>query len=225
MRLALFDLDHTLIPFDSGMAWTGFLAERGVVPRGAPDTYLAWCRRLVAGQASIHDVHRATVAPLAAWDDAQLQALLHAFERTMAPRLPADMQALVARHQADGDLCAIVTATTRLLAEPFARLFGIDALVATQPTRDAQGRLDGGIDGTPCHGVHKPVHVADWLARRGQRLASFTHSHFYSDSASDLPLLQAVTHPVAVRPEARLHAHALRQGWPILGDPRSPSSA
>lgn len=220
MRLALFDLDHTLIPFDSGMAWTGFLAGQGVLPADAPDTYLRWCQRYVAGQASIHDVHRATVAPLAALGRPRLQALLQDFERAMAPRLPPDMQALVAEHQARGDLCVIVTATTRFLAAPFARLFGIEALLATEPTHDAHGLPDGGIAGMPCHGAHKPAHVADWLARRGQRLASFTQSHCYSDSASDLPLLQAVTHPVAVRPEARLLAHALQQGWPVLGQPR-----
>lgn len=220
MRLALFDLDHTLIPFDSGMAWTGFLAEREVLPADAPATYLAWCQRLVAGRASIQDVHRATVAPLAALAPAQLQALLQDFEGAMAPRVPSEMRALVNRHQDAGDLCAIVTATTRFLAEPFARLFGIEALIATEPTRDAHGLPDGGIAGTPCHGVHKPAHVADWLAGRGLRLSSFTQSHCYSDSASDLPLLQAVSHPVAVRPEARLHAHALQQGWPVLGAPR-----
>ena len=170
MRLALFDLDHTLIPFDSGMAWTGYLADRGVLPADAPDTYLRWCQRYVAGQASIHDVHRATVAPLAALGRPRLQAMLQGFEQAMAPRLPPDMRALVAEHQARGDLCAIVTATTRFVAEPFARLFGIGELLATQPTLDADGLPDGGIDGAPCHGPHKPAHVEAWLAGRGQRL-------------------------------------------------------
>lgn len=217
MRLALFDLDHTLIPFDSGMAWTGYLADRGVLPADAPDTYLRWCQRYVAGQASIHDVHRATVAPLAALGRPRLQALLQGFEQAMAPRLPPDMRALVAEHQARGDLCAIVTATTRFVAEPFARLFGIGELLATQPTLDADGLPDGGIDGAPCHGPHKPAHVEAWLAGRGQRLAQFSLSFFYSDSASDLPLLEAVTHPVAVRPDARLQAQAQLRGWPIRG--------
>ena len=221
MRLALFDLDHTLIPFDSGMAWTGFLAGQGVLPADAPDTYLAWCRRYVAGQASIHDVHCATVAPLAALGAPQLQALLQAFQAEMAPRLPADMRALVAHHQQQGDLCAIVTATTRFVAEPFARLFGSEQLLATQPTLDARGLPDGGIEGAPCHGPHKPAHVAAWLAARGQALQQFDQSIFYSDSASDLPLLEAVSHPVAVRPEPRLLAQARLRGWPVQGVSRS----
>lgn len=220
MRLALFDLDHTLIPFDSGMAWTGFLADLGVLPADAPEAYLGWCRRYVAGEVDIREMHRATVAPLAAFSRAQLDGWLAQFEAAMAPRISADMRALVDRHRAAGDLCAIVTATTRFIAEPFGRLFGIGQVLATRSTLDERGVPDGGIDGAPCHRQHKPAHVAQWLAARGQRLAGFSESWFYSDAASDLPLLQAVSHPVAVRPEALLHAVAVDEGWPVLGAPR-----
>ena len=64
MNLALFDLDHTLIPFDSGMAWTRFLVERGVLPAEAEQTYLDYCRQYVAGTLDIQAMHFASVAPL-----------------------------------------------------------------------------------------------------------------------------------------------------------------
>jgi HAD superfamily hydrolase (TIGR01490 family) len=217
MNLALFDLDHTLIPFDSGMAWTRFLVERGALPADAEARYLDYCHQYVAGTLDIHAMHRASVAPLAAVEPAQLEGWLLEFEHAMASCLPASMLELVARHRDAGDRCALVTATTRFIAEPFARAFGLEHVIATEPQR-VGGRLSGEIDGLPCFREHKPTRVRVWLAGGAapHALEQFGRSIFYSDSASDLPLLQAVTHPVAVRPDARLREYALRHGWPLL---------
>jgi len=223
MNLALFDLDHTLIPFDSGMAWTQFLVSMGALPADAEARYLESCQRYVAGTLDIHAIHRAGMAALAG-----IPALLRAqwareFESRMAARLPSTMIALVRRHQNAGDLCVIVTATSRLIAEPFARLFGMDHLLATEAaTADGspQGAPTGEIAGLPCYREHKVTRVRQWLAesqpQRSGGLAAFAESWFYSDSANDLPLLEAVSNPVAVRPDARLRAHAQREGWPVI---------
>ena len=236
MNLALFDLDHTLIPFDSGMAWTRFLVARGALPPQANDDYLAFCRQYVAGTLDIHAMHRASVRPLARVPRSVLAQWCREFEVAMAPQIPARMRALVRRHQQAGDLCAIVTATSRFIAEPLARLLGVAHLVATEPavrppTQDgaADGLLTGEIAGLPCYGPHKPARVAAWLAAlttgpvapaaRGAGLANFQRSWFYSDSASDLPLLSTVSDPVAVAPDARLRAHAVAAGWPIIDRP------
>ncbi len=223
MNLALFDLDHTLIPFDSGMAWTRFLTERGVLPATAPDKYLAYCHQYVAGTLDIRAMHRATVAPLAHYPREQIAAWGLAFEAEMAALLPASMRELVDQHQARGDLCAIVTATESFIARPFGRLFGIEHLVATEAESidgTPTGRLTGEIAGEPCYREHKVQKVADWLRAPplalDQGLGAFERSWFYSDSASDLPLLCAVSHAVAVRPDARLRAHAQQAGWPVL---------
>ncbi len=218
-RLALFDLDHTLIPFDSGMAWTHFLVIAGALPAEAEARYLDFCHQYVAGTLDIHAMHRASMQPLRTIAPDRLQALRSAFESEMRPRLPAAMRELVGSHRERGDLCAIVTATSRLVAEPFTRGFGIDHLVATEAVL-ADGLPTGEIDGLPCFREHKVARVAAWLGSR--RLADFAQSWFYSDSISDLPLLQAVSHPVAVQPDARLRAHAVAAGWPVLdGEARS----
>ena len=258
MNLALFDLDHTLIPFDSGMAWTRFLVDAGVLPPTANDDYLAFCQQYVAGTLDIHAMHRASVRPLSQVPRDVLAQWGRRFEAAMAPQIPAQMRALVQRHQQAGDLCAIVTATSRFIAEPLARLLGVAHLVATEPAvlppnlphdqphdqppnrppnrpADADALLTGEIAGLPCYGPHKPARVAAWLAglpagavaavttRAGAGLADglarFSRSWFYSDSASDLPLLCAVSDPVAVAPDARLRAHALAAGWPIIDRP------
>jgi phosphoserine phosphatase len=131
------------------------------------------------------------------------------------------MQRLVAAHREAGDLCAIVTATSRIVAAPFAALLGVEHLLCSEPvhTLHASGELrpSGEIAGVPCFRAHKIDHVESWLRRqRRPSLAAAESSHFYSDSISDLPLLQAVSHPVAVRPDERLRAHAIEHGWLIV---------
>lgn len=218
MKLALFDLDHTLLPFDSGMAWLRLLVGEGALPGQAEADYLAVCRRYVAGTLDVHAVHRACVAPLRGFAPAQLAAWLAAFERRLAPRVPAASLALVRQHQQAGHCCVLVTATTRLLAEPCARLFGIEQVLATEAARDGGG-LTGEILGPPCVREHKLDRVQQWLAACTPSfagLAALDASWFYSDAASDLPLLAAVSNPVAANPDARLRAHALAAGWPVL---------
>jgi phosphoserine phosphatase len=117
-------------------------------------------------------------------------------------------------------VCAVVTATERLVAEPFARAFGIEHLVATEGVM-VDGRPTGEIDGLPCFREHKLTRVQQWLAGLSDAhdtIAAFDESFFYSDSINDLPLLQAVTRPVAVRPDERLRAHALVAGWRVIDD-------
>ena len=164
-------------------------------------------------------MHRATVAPLSVHPLARIEAWAREFEAEMAPQLPGSMQALVSRHREAGDLCAVVTATTHFIAEPFARLFGIPHVVATEAQVEG-GHYTGEIAGEPCYRAHKVSRVQAWLAGlvppRPGGLQSYEQSWFYSDSRSDLPLLQAVSHPVAVRPDPSLREQALRLGWPVL---------
>ena len=92
MNLALFDLDHTLIPFDSGMAWTQFLVAKGVLPATAADTYLSYCHQYVAGTLDIHDMHRANVTPLSRFPMSQIRQWGDEFEAQMASRLMAALK-------------------------------------------------------------------------------------------------------------------------------------
>ena len=215
MKLALFDLDHTLIPFDSGMAWTQFLVARGVLPADAEARHLAFCEQYVDGTLDIHAMHRASFAPLADVPIDELAVWFAEFEASIAPSVPEAARALVARHRKAGDVCALVTATSRLIAEPFARIVGLVHVVATE-SQIANGRVTGKIAGEPCFREHKISHVDHWLAHQGRGRGDFTESWFYSDSASDLPLLEAVTHPVTVNPDARLRLRASEASWPVL---------
>jgi phosphoserine phosphatase len=119
---------------------------------------------------------------------------------------------LIAKHR-DG-LVALVTATHRFITAPIARELGIGNLVATD-IEEVDGEFTGRPRGTPSFREGKVTRVQEWLAGLGHRLEDF-ESWFYSDSHNDLPLLERVTHPVAVDPDETLRARAAGRGWPIM---------
>jgi HAD superfamily hydrolase (TIGR01490 family) len=215
MQIALFDLDHTLIPFDSGSVFTRFLAERGALPASFAAQYLDYCHQYAAGKLDMRTMHRFTVGALAGHAPERLAAWLHEFEGLIAPLVPPASQTLVREHQAAGHVCALVTATTRIIAEPFGRVLGLADVLCTEPAYDTRGHCTGEVIGEPCFREHKRCHVQAWLARRGLDLRDVQRSWFYSDSANDLPLLLAVSDPVAVNPDAALAVHAAATGWPV----------
>jgi HAD superfamily hydrolase (TIGR01490 family) len=216
VRLALFDLDHTLIPFDSGGRFLRFLAARDALEPGFEAGYLERCRRYADGTVDIVEMHRFTVGALARHGPESMRQWLRDFEASLEPHVPQRARELVRRHGQAGDACALVTATTRFIAEPFARALGLECVLATQPAVDAAGRFTGAIDGVPCFAEHKLAHVRAWLARSGLAWEDVERSWFYSDSINDLPLLEAVTDPVVVDPDPRLRAIAAQRGWPLL---------
>ncbi len=216
-RLALFDLDLTLIPYDSGMAWLRFLVEHGVLEAAAADHYLDCCRRYVAGGLDARSLHRVAMAPLARHRSAVLDALRDEFAARLGEHVPPAARALVARHGEAGALCALVTATNDFLAAPFARALGFDHLVASRAERCHAG-FTGEVEGELCHGPHKPAHVDAWLAGLGLAWEDFSHTVFYSDSSSDLPLLVRAAEAVAVRPDPVLRREAEARGWRIVED-------
>ena len=124
-------------------------------------------------------------------------------------------RALVREHLERDDLCAIITATNSFVTAPIAREFGVGHLIATEPeSRD--GRFTGRVSGTPCFREGKVRRLEEWLASLGRRMSDFGETSCYSDSHNDLPLLEPVSHPVAVDPAEPLARHAAQRGWAIV---------
>ncbi len=220
-NLALFDLDHTLIPTDSDHEWGRFMVKLGIVDADSfsrqNDRFYADYK---AGKLDIHAYLIAMLTPLARYSRAQL-AQWHAqyMHEVIRPAvLPAALE-LVRRHQDAGDLCCMVTATNEFITRPIAAAFGIDALIAPE-VETVDGHPDsaftGRPTGTPSYREGKIVRTQAWLASLGKQLGDFEHSYFYSDSHNDIPLLEQVTDPIATNPDATLRAHAQTQGWRIL---------
>ncbi|KKJ07207.1 HAD family hydrolase [Burkholderia gladioli] len=220
-NLALFDLDHTLIPTDSDHEWGRFMIKLGLVDaesfKRQNDRFYADYK---AGTLDIHAYLAAALAPLAKHPRAQLDAWHEQYmQEVIRPAmLPAALE-LVRRHREAGDLCCIVTATNAFVTRPIAEAFGVETLIACEvetvdghPASDLTGRATG----VPSFREGKIARTEAWLASLGKSLADFERSYFYSDSHNDIPLLAKVTDPVATNPDDTLRTHAREQGWRIL---------
>lgn len=217
-RLALFDLDHTLLPLDSDYQWADFLARSGRA--GDPAEALRRNDELMdrynAGQLTAGETYDFMLGLLARAERAELDAW-HAeyMDAVITPSILPAARELVEKHSKQGDLCAIVTATNEFVTAPIAKAFDIAHLVATVP-EVAGNRYTGRVLGVPCYQEGKITRVHEWLASLGLTLADFEQTWFYSDSINDLPLLEAVSHPVATNPSPGLREIAQERGWPVL---------
>ena len=215
MNLVLFDLDNTLLSGDTDVEWLDFLIERGIVPEPERQANLEMDRRYRTGEADALEYVRFYLRFYPPHDMPALLALRGQFisQRIEPHMLPAARKLI--QRQRKNNLLAIITATNRFLTEPIAAAFGIEHLIATEPQiRD--GRFTGDIVGPPCMREGKISWLDQWLSDRDASLADFPETWFYSDSINDLPLLERVTHPVAVDPDPRLAEIARQRGWRTL---------
>ncbi|MGO4155130.1 HAD family hydrolase [Cupriavidus sp. YAF13] len=221
MNLALFDLDHTLLPTDSDHEWGRFLVRLGVVDeefyRRRNDEFFGHYK---AGTLDIQAFLRFALAPLAANPRDRLEALRSQFMREVIdPVITPQARALVYKHLDAGDLCAVVTATNSFVTAPITAAFGIKHLIATEPATvngKPDGAFTGEVAGIPSFREGKITRVEAWLKSMGTQWDAFENTTFYSDSANDLPLLEKVSEPIAANPDDRLRHHAAASGWRIM---------
>jgi HAD superfamily hydrolase (TIGR01490 family) len=213
-RLALFDLDHTLLNGDSDYSWGQFLVARGIrdgEEYGRRND--AFWAQYKAGTLDIDAYLRFALEPIAGKTVAEMKPLHDDYMNSMIrPMISDAAHAMVARHR--DDLCAIVTATNTFVTAPIAKVFGVETLIGCE-VEIVDGKYTGAPMGVPSFREGKIKRVEMWLADMGKSLQHFDETWFYSDSLNDLPLLERVTHPVAVNPDATLRAHAEKNGWPI----------
>ena len=214
MRLALFDLDNTLLGGDSDHAWGDYLCERGILDGMAykarnDDFYQDY----LAGRLNITDYLNFSLEILGRTEMAQLAQWHREFMRDcVEPIILTKGEALLAEHREAGDKLLIITATNRFVTAPIAARLGVDTLLATE-CEMADGRYTGRTTDTPCFKDGKVTRLNRWLGETG---LSLHDSYFYSDSLNDLPLLEQVSHPFAVDPDPKLRAEAEQRGWPII---------
>jgi HAD superfamily hydrolase (TIGR01490 family) len=218
MKLALFDLDHTLLPIDSDHAWGDYTVERGwrdavefkrrndafyenyKIGKLDPEEYLMFATAAMRERGAIE-----SIALRADYMTAVIE------KNIKKPALD-----LLAKHREAGDEIVMVTATNEFVTEPIAKRFGIAHLIAVQLEKDASGWYTGRWTGTPSFKEGKVERVRQWLSERGKTWDDVSHSTFYSDSMNDLPLLEHVSEPVATNPDPRLRALATERGWKVL---------
>jgi len=217
MKLALFDLDHTILPIDSDQSWGRFTSTLGwtdaVEFNRKNDAFYAHYQ---AGTLDIHDYVRFATEAFCTRPRDEAEAAHARFMReVIQPVIREEALALLNKHRAAGEQLVIITATNEFVTRPIAQAFGVDELIAVELVRDAQGWYSGEILGVPSLREGKVERLQQWLHQRGLDWNK-VETTFYSDSSNDIPLLQRVNHPVATNPDAKLKAFALEKGWPIL---------
>jgi HAD superfamily hydrolase (TIGR01490 family) len=215
--LALFDLDHTLLSGDSDALWCEYLMQHGLLDRADFEPRNAeMVRRYADASVSVEAFCDFYVSTLAGRTPADCSAWCQRFlDEVVVPRVPASARALVERHREKGDRLVLTTATNRVITELTAQHLGIAELIATE-VEIANGHYTGRTRGVLNMREGKVVRLHAWLAAQAMPRELLDEATLYSDSSNDLPLLGAVGHPVVVDPDARLRAHALAQGWPIV---------
>ena len=217
LKLALFDLDHTLLPLDSDQSWGEFTLRLGWVDEHSfREQNNAFYADYNAGCLDIHEYVRFATRSLR---ERSLQAAQAAHRQFMAqviqPAIQPQALALVEQHRAQGDKLVMVTATNEFVTTPIAQAFGMDVLLAVQLQRDASGHFTGEIDGVPTLREGKVTRVTQWLAQQGLDWPQ-VQATFYSDSTNDLPLLEKVQIPVVTNPGPALRQIATQRAWRIL---------
>ena len=216
-RLALFDLDHTLLPLDSDYEWGEFTLRQGWCDKqelGSRNA--AFFADYQKGTLDIHEYVRFATEAIRKLGREQADAA-HALlmREVIEPNIQAAARALLQQHRDAGDTIVIVTATNEFVTRPIAKALGVEHLLAVDLERDASGWITGEIAGVPTMRAGKVTRMNTWLAERGLDWNG-VESTFYSDSMNDVPLLEKVNTPVATNPDARLRQLATERGWRIL---------
>ena len=216
-RLALFDLDHTLLPLDSDFEWGEFTIRLG------------WCDKTefgrrnqaffddyLAGTLDVHDYVRFATEAARLRGASEADRAHEQFMRdVIQPNITTAALELLKKHRDAGDEIVIITATNEFVTRPIAKALGVENLIAVELERDANDWITGEVRGTPSMREGKVKRMDEWLAARGLSWDG-VDATFYSDSMNDVPLLERVNHPVATNPDPRLRALAQQKGWRIL---------
>lgn len=214
MTLAIFDLDNTLLGGDSDQLWGDFFAERANLDKAKRvalgQKYYA---DYVAGCLDVAEFLKFTLEPLSMFPIKTLEKWRQEFIDVHIRKiiLPKAID-LVEQHRCNGDILMIITATNRFLTDPIAKLFKIPHLLATEPEM-IDNQFTGKYTGIPTMGAGKVTALQNWMSENNEQLEG---SYFYSDSANDIPLLEQVTHPIAVDADPILTQHALDNGWKLI---------
>jgi HAD superfamily hydrolase (TIGR01490 family) len=214
VSLAIFDLDNTLIADDSDYLWGQFLVDQHIVDKAYYEAANAkFYEDYKNGTLNIAEFLHFSLKPLADNSPDDLYQWRNQFiETIIKPLLLTPAQQLIDKHRNRGDTLMVITATNRFVTEPIVKLYGIKLLLATIP-EFLNHRYTGNFIGIPCFQEGKVKLLDDWLKQSTETLEN---SWFYSDSHNDLPLLNRVENPVAVDPDEKLNAYALKANWPII---------
>ncbi|MEI8269430.1 MAG: HAD-IB family hydrolase [Acidimicrobiaceae bacterium] len=216
MRAAFFDLDKTVIAKSSLVALGPEFHARGMLRRRT----LAWgvisqmlFLRFGADEEKLTKIRESVLKVTKGWDADEIRELVaESITELIEPLIYAEALELIDHHLSQGDEVWLVSMSPTEIVEPFAELLGITGAIASKAKIDAQGKFTGEMEFF-AQGENKAVAIRELAQQRGIDLAE---SFSYSDSATDIPMLEVVGHAFAVNPDKELSKTAHEKEWPIL---------
>lgn len=215
MEAAFFDLDKTIVAKSSVAAFGGPFYREGLVSlrtvlRGA---YAQIVYMLVgADEAKMERMRESMLRLTKGWDQARIAEIVReTLDEVVSPIIFAEAIELIEEHQRAGRRIVIVSSSPAEVVEPLASYLGVTTFIATRAAVDGEGRYTGELE-FYAYGPHKADAMREMAERDGIDLAA---SYAYSDSITDLPMLEVVGHPVVVNPDRELGRIAAEREWEV----------
>ncbi len=213
MSVAFFDLDKTLLARNSGALWVKAELRAGNISRAQAFRAWTWLARYSLGFARLEEAITASIATLKGLEEARIRArTLEFYEREVRHLVRPHARPVLEKHRALGEKLVLLTSSTNYLSEPVSAELGLDDFLCNRMEVDAEGRYTGRPLGVLCYGAGKVEAAEAFVAPLGIKLRDCA---FYTDSASDLPMLEAVGRPVVVNPDVRLRRIARQRHWVV----------
>lgn len=211
--IAFFDLDHTLLDGANGNLIVMYMVRRGLLGPAALGRAIRYTILYRMNRLPRDEVYRWTFRECSKYPlDELLRLLDEAYQDCIMPRLFLEGAEAIRMHRANGHLTVIATAAGEYISEKVRVQLGADDKIAAVADV-VDGRLTDRLHLPLPYGQGKAELAARYARERGVDLKD---CYFYSDSVADLPLLEAVGHPVAVNPQRKLKRIAESRGWPVL---------
>jgi len=214
MAIAFFDLDKTLLAVNSGSLWVRRELALGHITRMQALRASLWLARYHLGLVAMQDALVQAIAYLEGTGEQHMrERTVHFYEELVRAQFrPGALRALE-EHRSAGDKLVLLTSSSGYLSELVARDLDLDAVLCNRFEVDASGLHTGRPLGEVCFGEGKRFYAR---AYADQASIPLSECVFYTDSYSDLPVMEVVGRPVAVHPDRRLRREALRRGWPVV---------
>ncbi|WP_026919779.1 HAD family hydrolase [Gordonia shandongensis] len=212
---AFFDLDKTVIARSSALAFTRPFFDGGLLTRRAMlKAAVAQLQFLLASAEAdqVEKLRKHVTDMCTGWDAAAVRDIVsETLDDIVRPVIFDEAAEIISQHREAGHEIVLISASGIEMVEPIGELLGVDVVRASR-MRIVDGRYSGELD-FYCYGENKAVAMRELAAERGYDLS---RSYAYSDSSTDIPMLDAVGHPTVVNPDKTLRAHALTRGWEAL---------
>jgi HAD superfamily hydrolase (TIGR01490 family) len=214
MTIAFFDFDRTIISKNSASMWVKAELRDGYISPWQALLAGGWLFKYHLGFAKLDDAMRKAVTALEGRLESEMrERSRNFFHSELRDLVRPGAEMALRHHRNQGDQLVLLTASSVYVAEVAAEMLGLDGYICTRFQVDNEGRYTGAVQEPLCFGMGK-VHLAiEYAKQKGMNLGDCV---FYTDSNSDLPLLEVIGHPVAVNPDPRLRKTAHSRGWEIV---------